>query len=129
MAYDTNELKQRAVKAIQKYKLIFIEEVAVMIGVNKSTFYHHKLHESDEIKEAMLEAKVSIKTSMRKKWYESENPTLQIGLYKLISTDDEYHRLANTKMDITTREEQPIFQGISHKLNKDDTEENKNKEG
>ena len=37
---------------------------------------------------------------MRKKWYKSDNPTLQIGLMKLISDDDEAHRLNGTKREI-----------------------------
>jgi hypothetical protein len=41
-----------------------------------------------------------MKVSMRQKWYESDNATLQIGLMKLISDDDEAHRLNGTKREI-----------------------------
>jgi hypothetical protein len=33
---------------------------------------------------------------MRSKWYKSENPTLQMGLYKLIGTPEEAERLGTT---------------------------------
>lgn len=44
---------------------------------------------------------------MYNKWFKSENPTLQIGLMKLISTEEEAHRLNGTsqKIDHTTKGE------------------------
>jgi hypothetical protein len=41
-----------------------------------------------------------MKVSMRDKWYHSDNATLQIGLMKLISEDNEAHRLNGTKQEI-----------------------------
>ena len=41
-----------------------------------------------------------MKISMRTKWYESDNATLQIGLMKLIADDDEAHRLNGTKREV-----------------------------
>ena len=34
---------------------------------------------------------------MRSKWYKSENPTLQMGLYKLLANEDELDRLNGNK--------------------------------
>ena len=75
------------------------EKVAVAIGVNKSTFYDHKLHESDEINEALIKNRVGIKTGLRRKWYDSDNATAQIALYRLISTDKEFERLTSQKVE------------------------------
>ncbi len=125
MAYKTEELAKRSVEIIKKHKLFFISDVWPLLGISHQTFYDHKLEKSESIKEALVANRVEVKASMRSKWYKSDNPTLQIGLYKLISDEEEYHRLANTKMDITTREEKPIFTGISHKLNKS-ADENEN---
>ena len=41
-----------------------------------------------------------MKVEMRAKWYASDNATLQIGLMKLISDEDEAHRLNGTKREI-----------------------------
>lgn len=119
MAHNTEQLLKLSLKAIEKHKLFFITDIPPLIGVSTSCFYDHQLEKSEEIKEALLKNKVEVKSSMRSKWYNSDNPTLQIGLYKLIGDEDEYHRLANTKIDVTTREEQPIFKGIDLSVDED----------
>ena len=106
------QLIKDSLKAIDKNKLFFVTDVAPMIGISVSRFYQLELEKVELIKDALVENRVKIKSSMRKKWYDSDQPSLQIGLYKLIGDEEEYHRLANTKIDITSREEQPIFKGI-----------------
>ncbi len=126
MAYDTEDLLKRSLEAIEKHKLFFLSDIWPLIGISHQTFYDHKLEKSEDIKSALLKNRIAVKSSMRNKWYKSDNATLQIGLYKLIGSEEEYHRLANTKHDITTREEQPIFKGIE--LNSIDPEEDNNKD-
>ena len=96
MAYKTEELEKKSLEAIEKHKLFVIEDVVAFLPCTKPTFYEHKLNESNAIKEALEKNKVEIKTSMRSKWYKSENPTLQMGLYKLIGTPEEAERLGTT---------------------------------
>jgi hypothetical protein len=48
---------------------------------------------------------VSIKSGLRNKWYESDNPTLQIALYRLTSREDEHKKLNQTYTDITSKNE------------------------
>ena len=38
MANDTEILKAKAIEAIKKNKLIFVEDICAMIGIAKSTF-------------------------------------------------------------------------------------------
>ncbi len=96
MAYKTEELEKKSLEAINNHKLFFIEDVVAFLPCDKTTFYNHKLHEFNSIKEALEKNRVEIKTSMRSKWYKSENPTLQMGLYKLIGTPEEAERLGTT---------------------------------
>ena len=42
---------------------------------------------------------MDVKTSLRSKWYKSENATLQMALMKLIVNDDERRRLSTTFME------------------------------
>lgn len=93
MAYKTSELLKQSIDAIQKHKLIRIEEVVSYLPCVKKTFYEHKLHESDELKEAIQNIKDTLKAGLRKKWYESDNPTAQIALYKLIASEEESDRI------------------------------------
>lgn len=104
MAYNTKELFEEAVKHIKEKKLFFIEDVVGFMSCTKSTFYAHFPIDSNEmntIKEELENNRISIKTSMRKKWYDSDNATLQIALMKLIATDDERKRISNTFIDRT----------------------------
>ena len=108
MAYDTAILKEKAIEAIKKSNLIFIEDVCAMIGISKSTFYQHfqvGSHDSNELNAIIEKNKTSLKINLRKKWLESDNPTTQIMLYKLCSTDIEHRKLQQNYTDITSKDE------------------------
>ena len=100
MAYKIAELERRALEAIKKHNLFFIEDVICYLPCGKVTFYEHKLNELNNIKEALEKNKINTKLGLRKKWYDSDNPTTQIALYKLIGTDDESDRITNQKSTI-----------------------------
>ena len=110
---QTEKYKQLALKAIEAQNLVFIDECPVAIGVSKSTFYLHKLNESDEIKEALRKNRVEIKRKLRGKWYDSENATTQIALYKLIADDDEAEKL-NGKSEVKVTGLEEIIKRLSN---------------
>ena len=102
MAYNTQVLFEKAKTEIVSKRLIFVEEVATFIGISKPTLYEHfpiDSNELNELKKLIEDNKISLKTSMRKKWYDSDNPTLQMGLMKLIATPEEHKRLSQTFVD------------------------------
>ncbi len=100
MAYDTETLERKAVTAIKKHNLVFIEEVVAYLPCDKTTFYTHKLHENNVIKELLEKNKIERKGQLREKMYQAENPTAWVALYKLIGTDDEAGRLSNSNQKI-----------------------------
>ena len=105
MAYDTEILKKKAIELIKKNKLIFIEDVCAMIGIAKSTYYDHFKEGSDdsnELNTLLNENKISLKVTLRKKWFDSDNATTQLALYKLCSEPDELKRLSTSHVDMTT---------------------------
>ena len=102
MAYKTKELEKQALEAIEKYKLFFIDDIVSYLPCSTATFYNHKLEELETIKDALTKVKTEIKVSMRSKWYKSDNATLQMGLMKLIGSDDERKRLSQSHTDITS---------------------------
>jgi len=63
-------------------------------GISRAHYFELKLNESDHIKNALDDNKNRTKHSMLSRWYKSENPTLQMGLMKLISTDEELKKLS-----------------------------------
>lgn len=103
MAYnDVEKIYAKALSVIKEHSLYFIEDVVAYLPISKPTFYEYFKVDSDEfneIKEALDNNRVNTKVKMRKKWEESDNATLQIGLMKLISTDEEAHRLNGTKQE------------------------------
>jgi hypothetical protein len=111
MAYDTEELKQKAISAIKEHKLLFIDDLVSYLPCSKQTFYDHKLDKLDEIKELMMKNRVEIKNSLRAKWYKSDNATLQLALYKIIGSEHEAHRLNGSRQEIkqeTTYKHEPV---------------------
>ncbi len=110
MAYSKSKLQKQALEAITKYRLVFDDEVIAYLPCGKSTYYVHNLHESDEIKSALEKNRITIKGGLRKKWYESDNATTQIALYKLIGSEEESDRLngSRQKLEHTGKDGGPI---------------------
>ncbi len=97
--YNTKELFEKAKELIPKHKLIFVEDVIALIGISKSRFYElitGTSDEMDELRDLFDKNKIELKVSMRKKWFDSDNATLQMGLYKLLSTTEEHKKLQQT---------------------------------
>ncbi len=113
MAYnDINKIFEQAKEVITKNKLFFIEDIVAFLPISKPTFYEYFKVDSDEfnILKALLETnRIEIKSSMRSKWYKSENATLQMALMKLICTDDERKRLSMTHVESSVKVEYDGF--------------------
>ena len=101
MAYDANELEKKAIEAIKKNKLIFLEEVISYLPCNRGTFYLNNLNKLDSILELLEENKIEEKVKLRKKWRGTDNAALNLALYKLCSSDEEQAKLNPNKVDTT----------------------------
>lgn len=100
MAYDRVKIFEQAKDLIEKNKLFFVEDIVALLPCDKTTFYRFfepNCNEYNTLKEMLDKNRVEIKSSMRSKWYKSDAPALQIALMKIISTDEEAHRLNGTK--------------------------------
>ena len=108
MAYDKVKIFEKAKEIIQKYKLIFIEDVCAYLAVSKDWFYRSfpiGSDEYDELSDLLAKNKIDIKISIRHKWFKSDNPTAQMALYKLCSTKEEHKLLQQNYTDVTTEGE------------------------
>ena len=106
---DKDKLKSKAIDVIVKNKLIFIEDICAMCGISKFTFYEKFPTDSNdyhELSKLLEENKIALKVGLRKKWYESDNATVQMALYKLCSTTEEHKRLQQNYIDHTTNEKE-----------------------
>ena len=94
MAYNKKDLEEKALTAIKENELYFIQDVVTYLPCSSATFYNHELEKLETIKRELEKNAIRTKVSMRKKWKDSDNATLQMGLMKLLSTDEERRRLA-----------------------------------
>jgi hypothetical protein len=101
MGYETSDLLTKALKVITDKRLIFIEEISACMGISKRTFYAHMLHENDAIKDLIENNKIDIKTKLRNKWADANNPTSEAMLYKLAGTQHERDILTNSKVEVS----------------------------
>jgi hypothetical protein len=87
----------KVIEIVDEFKLIFWQDVADKLGVSRPTVYAWFPVESDErkaIENAIQANKIAMKVSMRNKWYKSNNPTLQISLYKMLANKEEQQALS-----------------------------------
>ena len=120
MAYKKEELENLSVEAIKQHKLFFVQDIIAFLPCTSSTFYHQELEKSEKIKSALLEVRTNLKVSMRSKWYRSDNPTLQLALMKLLSSDEELRKLS-MQHNVNEEYEKPIFNGIDLNVAENDS--------
>mgnify|MGYP003627877749 FL=1 len=108
----TEEYKAQIINIVNKQRLFFFSDIFAYTTFTRITAYNHKLNEDEEILQLLDKHKIETKHSMRNKWYNSQNPLLQLALYKIIGDEEEYYRIANAKqqIDANVRQEQPLFQ-------------------
>ena len=122
MAYDKKKIFEQAKEVTVKHKLFFIEDIVAFLPIAKKTFYEYfplDSNESNELKELLETNRVSLKISMRSKWYTSNAPALQMALMKLIASPEELRKLSMNHQ-VTEEVEKPIFK----QLDLDVTEDN-----
>lgn len=122
MAYDKKKIFEQAKEVTVKHKLFFIEDIVAFLPIAKKTFYEYfplDSNESNELKELLETNRVSLKVSMRSKWYTSNAPALQMALMKLIASPEELRKLSMNHQ-VTEEVEKPIFK----QLDLDVTEDN-----
>lgn len=89
MAYTTEELEKAALEAIEKEKLVFVDEIMAFMPCCYATYYNHELEKLDTIKKAVNKNKIEIKHGIRKDWAEEGNATEKVALYKILGNEDE----------------------------------------
>ena len=97
MAYDRKKIFEQAKEVIVKHKLFFVDDIVAFLPCATSTFYDFfpaNSEELEELKELLEQNRVTLKVSMRSKWYTSNAPALQMALMKLIASPDELRRLS-----------------------------------
>ena len=106
MTDKARKYEAEMLRAIKKHKIMRFEHAfGGFVTFSKTTAYLHKLNESDDIKEALLENRNRGVTSLLKKWIDSDNATLQIAAMRMIADDDDRQRLNQQYVDHSTKGE------------------------
>ena len=112
MAYDRNKIFEQAKEVIVKHKLFFIEDIVAFLPISKPTFYEYfpiDSNEFNELKELLEVNRVTLKVSMRSKWYTSNAPALQMALMKLIANPEELKKLSMQFIESDVRIDSPTI--------------------
>ena len=89
------DYENEILEVIKKNNLFVIKDIfSFYTGIKSSQFYNLKLEKLDSIKKALDDNKVKTKHSLKNKWFKSDNPTLQIALFKLIADNEELKALS-----------------------------------
>jgi hypothetical protein len=111
MAYDKEKLYNQAMSAIEEENLFFIEDVVAYIPCSKPTFYEHfpvDSYEFNTLKDKIEKNKIHAKQKMKKKWVDSDNPTLQVAAMKLLGTKEERKSLSSSYTELTGEDGEPL---------------------
>jgi hypothetical protein len=114
MAYDKKKIFEQAKEVTVKNKLFFIEDIVAFLPCDKTTFYRFfepDSNEYNELKELLEQNRVTLKVSLRSKWYTSNAPALQMALMKLIANPEELRKLSMNHQ-VNEEVEKPIFKEI-----------------
>lgn len=94
------ELEKKALQILKDQKdIYFFKDLAIELGYSREWLNQLGVDKLDSIKSLLLENKQQMKRGMRNRWFESENPTLQVALYKMLADEEELSRL-NNNMDV-----------------------------
>ena len=114
-----------AKEVIVKHKLFFVEDIVSFLPCAKPTFYDFFPPDSNELNELkdLLEVnRVTLKVSMRSKWYTSNAPALQMALMKLIASPEELRKLSMQYIESDNTNKNTNF-NISDLYNDSETKE------
>lgn len=101
MIKNKKTLEKEILNVIKEYNLFCITDIfAFYKGCSRATFYNKGLDKLDTIKEAIDDNRILGKQSLKSKWAESDNATLQIALFKIICTDEERQALSQSYIGI-----------------------------
>lgn len=99
MGYNKADLEKKALKILNDNPYIFIiQDVVAQLPITRTTFYNMGLDKLDTIKEALERNKIATKSNLKKRWANNSNPTTDIALYKLASTNEELEKLTSQKV-------------------------------
>lgn len=101
----TTKYAAELIKVIKEREIAIFDHCFAFTSFSRATAYNHDLDKLDSIREAIENNKATHKNYMLQKWVKSDNPTLQIAAYRLMSDTEEHRKLNQSYIDHTTNGE------------------------
>ena len=99
------EHEQGILEAISKYPIFSFKDIFIYYkACTRATAYNHNLNKLDSIKEAIYTNRRKAVTSLKAKWLNSDNATLQLAAMRLICDADEHRALNQNYTNIRVDE-------------------------
>jgi hypothetical protein len=102
MKYKKDELKEMALEAIRDNNIVTVTELIPFLPITRTTFYYKGLDKDEDIKDAVTRERLCLKHSLKRKWADSDNATLQVALMKLLAEEEEWLRLNSQRHQVET---------------------------
>lgn len=99
MSDKSKKYEEELLKVIKSKKIAFFDHCFGFTSFSRTTGYEYKLNDSDAIKDAINQNRVTAKNYMLNKWIASNNPTLQISAMRLLSDAEEHKKLNQSYVD------------------------------
>lgn len=98
------ELEQRALQILAERKdIYFFCDLATELGYSREWLNQLGVDKLDTIKKALLVNKQNVKRGLRNKWFNNDNATTQVALYKLLADEEELGRLNNVDVNLKAK--------------------------
>lgn len=95
--------EREIIEVIRKHRLFQVTDIfAFYAGCSRATFYNMGLERLDSILKELENNRTLTKQSLKLKWFKSDNPTLQVALFKLLADNDEHKKLSLNHTDVTS---------------------------
>jgi len=99
---NTPKYEAELLEVIKKHKIAFFDHCFAFTSFSRATAYNNGLDKLDNIKAAIDENRVKAKNYLLNKWIASDNPTLQLAAFRLLSVSEEHRLLNQSYVDHTT---------------------------
>lgn len=121
MTEKQKEYEAELLKVIKEKKIAVLCHAFGFTSFCSATAYNHDIEKLESIKNAINENKARAKTYMLMKWVESDNATLQVAAYRLLSTPEEHRLLNQQYTDHTTKGEKINIVSLGSGIKPDET--------
>ena len=113
---ETIKYKEKALKAIKKHSLFRLCDIPRYVNFSRATLFVHKLHEDEEIKEALDDIKTEEFIAAKKDLRESKAPACIISRMKIFGGQEVWSALSGEKIEEETASDDDTKKDIEEGL-------------